>query len=342
MGTVLAGVCRLLLDAPECRGRLRSSEAAIVASLSSWKLHFLVGRLIGVCSLLTSMQNSGSKPVFGVGAARWPDGPPQSGVAHGFSLIPVNDFGVAVEEVKTGRNAENSGTPRSDMVADGLTLEKHKESLKYLEPMQVHWMNCAMCNTQREKCAHACVRWGVICTPPVAFVAVATVWTRTLSEKKKKTDENARLQEEIRTEVDFGNIRNSIRPQQVSLSWSEHESVVPRSDHLFHHFLSCHPSGCHSCHWWSQCGELHHVALSVHVEDEDDEKCCCQLKLNHSKCCWTVGSNVLRCLVLKGNGIRGTPLPWSCWRLTRACADGLYCSRAHKGPAWGLGSTLLM
>ena len=96
--------------------------------------------------------------MFGVGAAKWPDGPPQSGVAHGFSLIPVSDVGVAVDEVKTGRNAENSGTPRSDMVADGMTLEKHKESLKYLEPMQVHWMNCAMCNTQREKCTHACVR----------------------------------------------------------------------------------------------------------------------------------------------------------------------------------------
>ena len=99
---------------------------------------------------------------------------------------------------------------------------------------------------------------------------------------------------------------------------------------------------CHSFHWWSQCGELHHVELSDHVEDEDDEKCCCQLKLNRSQCCWTVGSNVLCCLVLKCNGISGTPWLWSCWRLTRACVEGLYCSLAHNGPAWGMGSTLLM
>ena len=45
------------------------------------------------------------------------------------------------------------------------------------------------------------------------------------------------------------------------------------------------------------------LSFSVHVEDEDDEKCYCQLKLNHSKCCRTVGSNVLCCLVLRCNGI---------------------------------------
>ena len=36
-GTLLAAECWLLLDAPECRGNLRSSEA-IVASYSCWKL----------------------------------------------------------------------------------------------------------------------------------------------------------------------------------------------------------------------------------------------------------------------------------------------------------------
>ena len=34
--------------------------------------------------------------VFGVGSARWPDGPPQSGVAQGFNLIPVSGVGEAV------------------------------------------------------------------------------------------------------------------------------------------------------------------------------------------------------------------------------------------------------
>ena len=56
-----AAVCRLLFDAPECRGRSRSSDAANVASLSSWKTS-LSGRKIDgcVCSLMTSMQNLGS------------------------------------------------------------------------------------------------------------------------------------------------------------------------------------------------------------------------------------------------------------------------------------------
>ena len=45
--------------------------------------------------------------------------------------------------------------------ADGVISERHTESLKHLEPMHVHWMKC---ETQREKCARACVRWGVICT----------------------------------------------------------------------------------------------------------------------------------------------------------------------------------
>ena len=70
----------------------------------------------GECSLLTWMQNLGSQPVFGVGSARWPDSPPQSGVAHGFDLIPVSGVGVVVDEIKKEGNAENSGTPRTHMV----------------------------------------------------------------------------------------------------------------------------------------------------------------------------------------------------------------------------------
>ena len=65
---------------------------------------FLVGRLIGVCSLLTSMQNLGSQPESEVGSARQPDGPHQSGVARGFSLIPLSGVGVAVGGKKMGGN----------------------------------------------------------------------------------------------------------------------------------------------------------------------------------------------------------------------------------------------
>ena len=49
--------------------------------------------------------------------------PPQSGVAHGFSLIPLSGVGVAVDEVKTEGNAENSGTPGSDMVCGWVILQ---------------------------------------------------------------------------------------------------------------------------------------------------------------------------------------------------------------------------
>ena len=45
--------------------------------------------------------------VFGVGSAQWPDGPPQSGVAHGFGLIPVSGVGGVVDESKTGGISEN-------------------------------------------------------------------------------------------------------------------------------------------------------------------------------------------------------------------------------------------
>ena len=44
---------------------------------------------------------------------------------HGFSLFPVSGVGVVVDEVKTGGNGVKSGTPRSEMDADGMTFEKH-------------------------------------------------------------------------------------------------------------------------------------------------------------------------------------------------------------------------
>ena len=65
VGNLLAAECWLLLDATDCRGKLRSSKAAIAASYSCWKLTFRDGRLMGVYSLSTSMQNLGWQPVLG-------------------------------------------------------------------------------------------------------------------------------------------------------------------------------------------------------------------------------------------------------------------------------------
>ena len=42
--------------------------------------------------------------------------------------------------------------------ADGMILEGHAETLKHLDPMLMRWMECAKCDTQREKCTNACVR----------------------------------------------------------------------------------------------------------------------------------------------------------------------------------------
>ena len=51
--------------------------------------------------------------MFGVGSARWPDGPPQSGVAQGFNPISVSGVGEAVggvgEAVGDGEKKEEMG-----------------------------------------------------------------------------------------------------------------------------------------------------------------------------------------------------------------------------------------
>ena len=60
-------------------------------------------KLIGVCSLLTSMRLLGSSPVFEVGSAIWPDCPSNSEVAHGAGLISAS---VAGEGVQVGGGVE--------------------------------------------------------------------------------------------------------------------------------------------------------------------------------------------------------------------------------------------
>ena len=106
--------------------------------------------------------------MFGVGSARWREGPIERGVAHEFSLMQVSGVGVVVDEVKIRGNGVNSGTPRSDMVTDGMTSKKHTQdrsntlSREALEPHVCSRVRCAT----RKMCA--CVR-AVRCylyTPP--------------------------------------------------------------------------------------------------------------------------------------------------------------------------------
>ena len=71
--------------------------------------------------------------MFGVGSARWPDGPPQSGVAHGFSLIPVSGVGVVGGDEKMGGNGVE-GTFNKDTTNDEMTFSRHTENRQALEP----------------------------------------------------------------------------------------------------------------------------------------------------------------------------------------------------------------
>ena len=69
-----------------------------------------------------------SNDVFGIGSARWPDGPPQSGVAQGFDLVPVSAVGEAVGGVSEAVGDEKIGgngverTFNKDMTKDELTF----------------------------------------------------------------------------------------------------------------------------------------------------------------------------------------------------------------------------
>ena len=110
-------------------------------------------QLLGKLSLCVAW-NSRSKSAFGVGSARWPDARPQSGGAHGFSLISISGVGGVVDEGKTGGKAENSGTPRSDMVRG---WDDFRETHRIAQIYRAN-VKCTKCGTQREKCAHACVR----------------------------------------------------------------------------------------------------------------------------------------------------------------------------------------
>ena len=133
-----------------------------------------------------------------------PDGPRQSGVAQGLSLIPFSVVGVVVDEIKTGWNAENSRTPRSDMVRGWDDFgDTHKESLEYLEPMQVPWNElCDVQHATRKMCA--CVR-TVRCylfTSPSRSRHLPVSGRGNLVEKKYMADECAKPQIKIE---DFGN-----------------------------------------------------------------------------------------------------------------------------------------
>ena len=82
--------------------------------------------------------------MFGIGSPRWPDGPPQSGVAHGFNLIQVSGVGEAVGGVSEAVGDEKirgngfEKTYNKDMTNDEMTFEAHKQIVKTLSPTCDH------------------------------------------------------------------------------------------------------------------------------------------------------------------------------------------------------------
>ena len=87
----------------------------------SSKLSFLEGKLIGVCSLLTSMRELGSVFVRVLCSANRPRMRPPCGVAQGFRLVEVFSRGVCAgsgveqndENAEGEENCDSSNAPRN-------------------------------------------------------------------------------------------------------------------------------------------------------------------------------------------------------------------------------------
>ena len=84
--------------------------------------------------------------MFGIGSARWPDGPPQSGVALGFDLIPVSGVGEAIGGVSEKASDEKIGgngvegafskdMTNDEMTAFGEVLSVHSPSRSWQLPL---------------------------------------------------------------------------------------------------------------------------------------------------------------------------------------------------------------
>ena len=123
----------------------RSSPAHLVARTST--------------ATMTSLRTTHPWPhlqtVFGIGSARWSDGPLQSGVAQGFNLIPVSGVSEAEgEEKKRGNGVE--GTFNKSMTNAEMTFEAHKQIVKPLSQTCTHIWRAQACAAR--KSARLCVR----------------------------------------------------------------------------------------------------------------------------------------------------------------------------------------
>ena len=249
--------------------------------------------------------------------------PHHGGVAQGFLLIPVSGVDDAegrvreqVGEEKIGGNGQNGTHPRetfSEMERfwdtrntwQSLSVEPHVQSSR---------VRCA-----REKCAYACVRWGVLCTPP-SHSRLLLLPERGICRKK-----SARLHWKAGLSGWSGLHRFPCC--LFPFFWTQ---IPP--------ILVLPPMRVPFLPLMLQDDELHHVGLYDQLEDDDDgcwlseffgcTKYSAQWKLSHSKNFLTSGSSVLFWGVFDVHGIWGTPCLSACWRLLRALAGCFFVSRA--------------
>ena len=122
--------------------------------------------------------------------------------------------------------------PEVTWCADGMTFEKHtKDRSNKLTKCRCIDELCEVWHATRKMCA--CVR-----TVRCYLYTSSRVHDscHCLDAKADMADERARLQRESELRSTLATVETVLRRQQVSLSLSEHESVVVRSYHLSHHF----------------------------------------------------------------------------------------------------------
>ena len=217
--------------------------------------------------------------------------------------------------------------------------DTHKQIVKPLSQTCERIWRAQACAAR--KSARVCVRWGVVCTPTVAFMAVATVWARNC-QREEKSEKCARLQMESGFRWTWQQLKHS--RSDVSVQVSLYHSV---RDSGFVVVIADLSILC--------LATLESAILAIDGPKMKNSTTLGFLSMLRMKMTRKTSSswnstilNVVglldpMCLfACKCIGIWGAPLPWARWRLTRAFADALYSGRWHSGPACSLDSRPLM
>ena len=148
-----------------------------------------------------------------------------------------------------------------------LLLDTHKQFVKSWIQTCNHIWRAQACATR--KSARVCVRRGVICTPPVAFMPAATFWTRNC----KKEQQNPRSAQDYEWNPDSRELDNNwdlfaLTPPYKSHCTSLCVTLALSGLSLIPPFLVLPSLRGPFLPLMSQDEELHQVGLPVHVEDD--------------------------------------------------------------------------